>query len=335
MRDDSAGNGRSDGASEDSEASRGAGGSSSRPGGSPRGDAGRVDGRGKADDGRVEGDLEDKAEAPVDHAGAARLRRELREAKARLKELEESRAAPATTTTTPEKKADAEVVSDPEPNKAANPQAWNEWRIRALEKTITDKIAPIEKTYQVTEEQRVANERISGAVNEFKQIRDEYIQKNPDFVPAFTHGYNKVTEAYALMNPSWSKERIVKEADWQMLQFASDCARKGINPAEALYDLSIERFGYKPGQAKAAKETRAQPRAQEAQDDAEPAPQREKPRADLRTIDRNRKRSVTPLARGGQSGSSRLTKESVANMTNGELLNLDPADWDALERLEG
>ena len=310
-------------APEDGETSRRTGAGASRDGGSPRSDARSADGRTKAD-GLLKEDNQ-----PTDHAGAARLRRELREAKAKLREMEEAKAVPATDVAA---QVQEKPVVDQEPDKATNPQAWNEWRIRSLEKTIETKLAPIEKNYQQTEEQRTANERISGAVNEFKQIRDNYIKENPDFVPAFTHSYNKMTEAMALMNPGWSKEQVIKEADWQMLQFSANCAKKGVNPAEAIYDLCIERFGWKPGQAEAKPSKRAAVEPEDEHEEQE-TPVRERPKTDLRTIDRNRKRSVTPLSRGGQSGSSRLTKEAIADMPLGEMLNLEASDWDALERL--
>lgn len=291
-------------APEDGDAPRETSGRASRDGGSSRGNA---------SDGDEVLDKED-SDSP---AAMARLRRENRELKAKLLREEEERAQ---TSRVAEQKPAAETKTedpDPEPNKAENPEGWKDWKIRQLDRVVSE----IKGETQQSKEQQIVNERIKGAIDEFRDVRDKYIQKNPDFTPAFTHAYNKYAEAIKLTNPSWDNQRIIKEIDWQLLLFAGDVAKKGGNPAEALYDLAIERFGYIPG-----KEGKADVSETSNRPDGVRGP-------NLRTVDNNRRRSASGLGTSGQGNSARITKESIANMTNGELMNLSPEDWAELERL--
>jgi hypothetical protein len=297
--------------SDDGEASQDDGGSARQDGGSSRGNA----------------DVEQPAEEGVAEednspAAQARKRRLAREAKARenkAPELREAAKADAVAQTPAAAPAAQTALAndDPEPaDKDSN--AWLKWKVRQQDKVISQ----ITERETQTRGQQEITSRVRGAINEFRSIRDDYVKKNPDFVPAFQFAYNKHAELMKLDHPTWTPQQIVRELDWKLLQAAGSYAKEGINPAEALYDLAIETYGYVPNSG-GKTETESSATGVATQ----------RPRTDLRTIDSNRRRSATGLTSGGSSGSIKLTKEAVAKMTNGELLNLSEEDWKQLETL--
>ena len=271
---------------------------------------------------------EDAAPVPSDHAAWAKLRREKRELEAKLKAVENKSTAPSPVTVTEQPKTDAKLATDVEPDKATNPEAWKEWKIGQLEAKQNEINQRFEAQAKIEQETKVFRE----AIGEFNQIRDDYISKNPDYIPAFTHGFDAYAKSIKMMNPSLSNQQITGMIDRELLKFAGQCVAKGLNPAEELYDMAIERFGYAPNSAKTSKNTEEE---QEPVHEAPKGIQREAPRPNLRNIANNRKRSASPLVGAGQTGKGQLTKEGAANMTLGEMMELDPADWAELERMGG
>lgn len=277
-------------------------------------------------------DEENEIDNPV---AMARLRRENRELKAEKLRLEAERGTSARDPAPPAQEKKPETVNtDPEPADKASP-LWDKWKIRDQER----RLAKLEGRTQEDEKQTQVNTQIREAVDQFKTVRDKYIAKNPDFVPAFKHGYDRYAEALRITKPGWTQEQVVKQADWDLLVYAGECARKGIDPAEAIYDMCIERFGYRPGQQPRTEQRR---QVQDDHDDAgdgfDEAPARKNPngvrqRTNLRVINNNKRRSASGLNNSGQGGSASLTKEAAAGMTLGELANLDTDMWDQLENL--
>lgn len=230
---------------------------------------------------------------------------------------------------TEEERRAADAAKDPEPDRGKDPNKWTDWKIRQQDKEIAELRG---QTTQSVEQTRT-NEKIREATEEFKGIRDKYIEKNPDYVPAFQHGFERYAEALALTNPGWTRQQIVRQADYQLLMFASDCAKKGVDPAAAIYDMCIERFGYKPGSAKRQEQPRQRDQGEEDDRGGRRDERDARRRPNLRLIDSNRRRSASGLGSGGQGGSARLTKEAAADMTLGELANLDTDMWADLERM--
>ena len=249
----------------------------------------------------------------------ARLRREARENKAealRLKqeneELRQGRTPaevkPAAETV---KKADP-AVTDPEPADKNSPQ-WDKWNIRDQER----RLAAIERRTTEDAKQQELNHRINSAKEEFKAVQARYIEKNPDYVNAFKVGYENYTRSLRIAHPDWTNQEIVNTADYRLLLYAGQMAKKGIDPAAAIYDYCIETLGYVPGSVKNnAQRTRQQ--VADEDDVEDEAPRGAAPRKpNLRVISQNKRRSATGLSGGGQGGSARLNKQDVANMTLG------------------
>jgi hypothetical protein len=99
--------------------------------------------------------------------------------------------------------------------------------------------------------------------------------------------------------------------------FASQAHKAGLNPAEEIYSIAIERFGYQP---KKADESAGVEKAK---------PVSSKP--NLSVIAANKKRSATGLAGGGQ-GSGGLTAADVQNMSNAEFSRLTATQLRELEQ---
>jgi hypothetical protein len=314
---------------------QGEGGASHEDGETPSRDSSgtRKDGGASHEDASGTGVTEDEPPAPGDHAAWAKLRREKRELEAQLRatKAQPAPAAPATITTTP--KAETKPAAEAEPDRATNPEAWKDWKIGQLEA----KQAEINSRFEAQDRQQRETKIYTEAIGEFNQIRDKYIAKNPDYVPAFHHSFDAYAKSIKMMRPDLSPQQITGMIDREMLQFAGQCVSKGLNPAEELYDLAMERFGYVPNSVKgiadedSGTEEEVAP-THKAPDGIKP---KDAPRPNLRKIADNRKRSASPLVGAGQAGRGQLTKEAAANMTMGEMMDLDPSDWAELERHGG
>jgi len=228
-------------------------------------------------------------------AAFAKLRREKREAAAAAAKLEQELAAvkqqPAKQQAEPTKDN-----PDPEPDKLADRTSWLEWKLRQNEREVSEFRAWKAKQEQETEHSRTVNE----AVQEFNQIVNEYKKGNADFDNAMSFAEKRYAESLRILNPSLSDNQIRTAINQEVLKLAAIAAAKGLNPAEELYDMAIERFGYVK-----AEETTKKP--------------------DLKKIEENKKRSVSGIAAAGSSGKMPLTLEAISKMSNGEFANLDPA----------
>lgn len=283
------------------------------------------------DDGRGSDAVDDKPPATGDHAAWAKLRREKRELEAQLKTAKGQ--PPAAQEKSPEvaKKADGKPAEDAEPDKAKDPQAWRDWKDRQRDAELAELRNFRDSQTKQQEETKVYTQ----AIGEYNQIRDDYIKVNPDFIPAFNHGFESYAKSIKMVRPDLTNPQITAWVDKELLKFAGECVGKGLNPAEEIYDMAIERFGYVPkSAAEVAKDESDEP---EAESEGTKLPvgvrQKETPRPNLKAIADTRKRAASPLIGGGQSGKGALTKEAAANMTLGEMIDLQPKDWEELERM--
>lgn len=327
------GEGSEQGEGEDS----GTGGRGRSPEGTPRSEGGASSGDARTSQKDSGGTQEDAPapqedgeavlEKPLTNADWARQRRENRELKARLAKLEAEKSAPATAASAkeepkPEAK-DAKAEPEKEPDKTQNYQAWLEWKIAKNDSTIEGQQKLIEelreervKTQKKEEEDRVTN----AAIEEFTDIEEAYKKQNPDYENAIEFARKKYLDAAKMFYPDKTEKQIEEAIDKQMLQYASGYAARGLNPAEELYDLVQERFGYVKTEPKV--ETQEEKPRQEA-----------RPRQNLKIVNENRRRSASPLGNGGQSGSIPITKEIAADMSLGEFSRLTPDDLMNLENM--
>lgn len=259
------------------------------------------------------------------------MRRKNRELEDRLRDLEARVAKPAQEAAPAKPAAVEKPQQDPEPDKAKDPEAWKDWKIRDQER----RLAAIEGKTQEDRQQNEINTQISRAKDEFRSVQADYIKRNPDYPNAFKVGYENYTRSLRIAHPEWTNQEIVNTADYRLLLYAGQMAKKGVNPAEAIYDYCIETLGYVPGSVK-AQPRRAERDEDEIDDDFEEVqPRREVRKPNLRVIDRNKRRSANGIGGGGQGSSARMTKQNVADMTLGEMANLDTDVWSELEKFGG
>lgn len=265
--------------------------------------------------------------APKTNADFAKQRRELRELKAKLAKLEAAQATSPAASSVPavetKPASEANVEPSKEPDKNVNYQEWLEWKLNQNDTTIKEQQTLIKDFKDWREDQKKnadINKLYSDATQEFLTIEKEYGKVNPDYGNAIEFARSKYVDAAKLMYPDRTESQIEEATNIQMLKFASDCAKKGLNPAEELYDLAIERFGY------------TKTEAQEAVEDEEP-PQRKVDRPNLNRIASNKRRSASPLSGGGQGGSIPITKEIAADMSIGEFSKLSPDELAMLENM--
>lgn len=186
-----------------------------------------------------------------------------------------------------------EIDDDPEPNKEEDYEAHLEWKIRQMDKKLSQYG---EQQEQYTQSQKV-QEQYKRAINNFILMEGDFSAANPDYEAVSGHLKEKIKEGIQILNPNATPRQIEGSVANQILQMAEGYARKGLNPVEELYSLSKERYGYEP-----------------TQDNADT---KEK-RASVNDIAANKKKSITSL-KGGDSKRHNVTMQG---MTPGKLASL-------------
>jgi hypothetical protein len=235
--------------------------------------------------------------------------------------LEAVKAAPAAAPVAEAKPVEPAAPEKPkEPDRNVNYQEWLEWKIAQQDNTQAEqaKIVNEYKTFMANEQNaKETQAAINRGVEEFQGIEQSYIKQNPDYLKAMEFAREKYSDALRLTNPQFTAKQIDAKIDYDILSFAAQASVKGLNPAEELYDMAMERFGY----------SKAEERAEQS---AVRAERREKP--NLKVITNNKRRSATPLSGGGRGGDIPLTLDVAANsMTLGEFANLTPGELAQLE----
>lgn len=162
------------------------------------------------------------------------------------------------------------------------------------------------------EREREQTKLMSDAVEEFNTYEKEFQAETPDYAQASNHVIQVMAQSVRALYPNATDAQVGTFIRQQILHLAGQAVTKGLNPAEALYLMAHERFGYKKAAAPA-------PKAKT--DDAAKR---------LETVSKNKKRSASPLAGGGQQGSASSTLEEAANMSLADFSKLKPGEIEAL-----
>jgi hypothetical protein len=284
------------------------------------------------------------------------MRRRERELEAENKRLRDASLAPPQPKAEPNKLDEAraavpKATDDPEPDRAADPEAWRDWKIRDNDRWR----ATVESERREEVRQRQVNEAVRSAIDEFQSVEATYVKTNPDYHKATEFGRQKYTDALMVMRPDLNERQIAQHIDYEIMKQASAWAAKGLNPAEEFYDYCIERLGYKPTKAEEAEQeaaAKAEPEKPEAEDEPEdgiealanlhrgltPAPDKKpipaRPKPNLKQISNAKRRSASPLHGPGQGGSISITKEAAAEMTMAEFAELSPQALADLENMD-
>lgn len=242
-------------------------------------------------------------------------RRKARELAAELErtraELNALRATPVQKTEAPkpEEKKDAPKASDeftePEPNRDTDYDLWQAWNLRRVEhknNVVSKQLAQIEewrrereeKEAQIAQQAEQRNLQVQ-AHQEFLAIEEEYKKTAPDYDDAVQSMFNRMLSARSDSNLFEDRKSIESSVKNDLFKFVLKSVASGLNPADELYKLATERYGYVNNK--------------QTQKSSKP---------DLRVISNNQKRSASPLQGGSSASSMQMSEEAAANMTMAE-----------------
>lgn len=250
---------------------------------------------GKEGDGKSEGEKEQVLEPK--NEDWARIRRENKAMKERL--------AAASAKPVEERKA---VVTDPEPNRAEDPDAWRDWKIAQQDRELA-RLTPA-----VTEWQKAKDYQEAGA--EIDMHVSRFVKEVPDAKDVLQNAAQNVLRSIKVLNPKMSDVQVQAEYGKIIIKEAVYAHQHGLDIGQHLYDTAVEQFGRPEPVKPAAEKTNGVV----------------KPKPNLGKIDASRRKSATSLVGGGQgSESTALTKAAVAAMSLSEFANVDPKTLAMLE----
>lgn len=233
-----------------------------------------------------------KSEEEDENSVAAQLRIERKQRKAMEKRLEDMLAAQR---------------SQPAPKTQEKPagEAGKGDEGQTKQPTAEERLERIER-----EREQANLER--AAVDEFNGYEAEFAKETPDYPQASNHMIQAMAQGVRAIYPNATDTQVGTFIRQQLLHLAAQAVQKGVNPAEALYLMAHERYGYKRAAAAPAKTK------------TEDATKR------LETVAKNKKRSASPLAGGGQNGAASASLEEAANMSLADFSKLKPGEIEAM-----
>lgn len=234
---------------------------------------------------------DDKAEDPKNaNDAAAKLRIERK----KRMQLEEQLAAARENR---EKPTVAETKAKPEETRS---------------ETTEEKVARLDREDQERREREAQLKLRNDAINEFNSIEADFAKDTPDYNDASKHMIQSMIDGVKRAYPNASDNDAIAFVQNQVLQIASQAVRKGMNPAEVLYEMAFDRYGFDPTAAK------------------KPAQSTDKMKENLKNIAKNKKRSASALSGGGQSAGARATIEEANKMDLATFGNMSEAEIDEL-----
>jgi hypothetical protein len=249
------------------------------------------------DEGEVE-EAEAKEEEKPDNAAFARMRRA-------EKERDELRAAIAARQ---EKPAEKEEV-DAAPDMYEDPEGYQEWRFRQIQKENEDLRNKLTEHDSVIGEIK-AKKQYEAAEKVLGEIESEFRKSRADYDDAVQYMSTMMYQGMKLANPFKSDAEIRQDVKNMGMGIASDAARNGVNAAETLYDIAKNHYGYTP-------EKIAQMRGDNNK--------KEEKTVDLKKVSEARKRSPSGLS-GGRTTPVTITDSAIAGMTNAQFAALSAED---------
>lgn len=211
-----------------------------------------------------------------------------------------------------ESKKEVEPVKDldVEPNKDEDLAGWLEWKSRKVEqfaKQAEDKAEQALKYQESREKTENESKIYNSAVNEFLDFEKGVKAKYSDYEDVSKFYSKNLEMGLRTMYPMAEEDQIKKMALERVLMTASQYAKLGVNPVEAMYNDAKTKLGYV-----AVKKN-------------------EDPKPSIKDISKNKERSVSSIVSSSQGGGTPLTKEKVMGMSVAEWSHLNS---DELKRLE-
>lgn len=150
------------------------------------------------------------------------------------------------------------------------------------------------------------------AAEELSTLENEFMTENPDYKDASTHMIKTMYKAATQFYPNLSQKQAIELVQNKVLEIAGQAARNGQNPAEVLYQMAFDTYGFDPANVE------------------KPAPKKNAAAENLKKKAKNRKRSANGLAGGGQSAGARATIHEAEKMSVADFSNMSETEIDDL-----
>lgn len=260
------------------------------------------------DDDVLKGEKKDDDEEEENHAKNRiedrRTRDEVSELRTELADLRAERKAEKEAAEAKTKDKE-QAASDPQPDKAEDPDAWYEWKDRQNDK----RMAAIEAKESQRDEDTTAAKQVNQQQQDMADATAyvgeklaDYAREKDDALEVFNHLEDKIKENIRFTQPGYNNKQLRQAANYQLMLMAKQLHVDGKNIAEELYKKGAEDF--KP--AKTGKKS-------------------------LKKINKNKGKSGSLLGSGGKSGGSSLTLDDYDQMTLAEKMNVSTDDMMRLE----
>lgn len=192
----------------------------------------------------------------------------------------------------------------PQPKPAAQEQP------KAKAETTEEKVARLEREQTNQRQERERNELHQAAVEEFNDIEKAFASETPDYEEASAHMIAAMFNGVKHANPGVGDKQALAHVQRTVLSIASQAVKRNQNPAEVLYQMAFDNYGFQPGAKKAQKNSNATEK--------------------LQKIAQNKKRSASPFAGGGQNSAARATIDEGVKMDLASFSKLSDAEIDEM-----
>lgn len=193
-------------------------------------------------------------------------------------------------------KAENDTSKAPDPNQ--DPDGYRDWHIQQN----------MNSTNRLAGELKQTKEQLlfQAARQELRDKEIAFKASKPDYDAAIEHGIQRVIRQQQLLNPQATEAQIRQQLEVERVQFAARMAHQGRDPAEGLYTLMTEVYGYAPAKAdKAQGMTEAQR---------------------FETVKANKAKAASGVASGGATGIPPVSAEAVKNMTLADFAKMSADD---------
>lgn len=232
-------------------------------------------------------------EPPVDNSAWAKMRRE----NAKLKKMTEDMHAKMA-------ELEAKIGQPINPQPKVEPVDIKSDPVKWLEQTQTQTQERIEQL----EQERLAREQIdviNQATAQLIQIENQFTEQQPDYPEVAEFLAKEIKKGIKVLNPHIGARELDQQFQMQVLRMAGQYHAQGLNPAEELYYLAKDEFGYTPPQ----KETPAQP-----------------VKPDLAKVAANRARNAGTAGVTATSTAGQLSVDAMLNMSMSEFSKLPESE---------
>lgn len=176
---------------------------------------------------------------------------------------------------------------------------------------LESELSSIKEKVDRQERQKEEERLMYAAENNFKQFENSFKQTVPDYDDVAKFALQEIAASYIKLNPKVREDQLPNLIKQRVLEMAAEFYSEGLNPAEAMYHMAKEKYGYKPT-------------TQEAKEDR---PAARKP--DLTVVATNKKKSGM-LGAKGNSGAPLTTGQGAIEMSNAEFSQLSERELDRI-----